>query len=149
MLTQTLVLEQGEHTISIDEDVDLRATFIGKEQDSLKSKITFTHSHPHITSRISIKAVLYDESDFNLEAKLVIEKDAVDTDTYLKIKALLIDPHASARAVPSLEIKTDNVKGGHGATIGQIDQEQIYYLMSRGLSESESKDLIIKAFLAN
>lgn len=149
MRTQTLVLEQGEHTINIDDDVDLKATFIGKGTDSLVSKLTFTHSKPHLTSRISIKAVMYDESDFNVEAKLVIEKDAIDTDTYLKIKTLLIDKHASARAVPSLEIKTDNVKGGHGATIGQIDQEQLYYLMSRGLSEKDSKDLIIKAFLAN
>lgn len=149
MVSKILVLEQGEHTIELDSDTDLHAVFVGKGKESLRSKLTFVHSKPHITSRISIKAVLYDESDFNVEAKLVIEKDASDTDTYLKMKALLLDPHASARAVPSLEIKTDNVKGGHGATIGQIDKYQLYYLMSRGLSHKESQDLIIKAFLSS
>lgn len=147
MISKTLVIEQGEHTINLDDDVDLHAVFVGRDKDSLRSKLTFVHNKPHITSRVSIKAVLYDEADFDVEAKLVIEKEATDTDTYLKMKALLIDPHASARAVPSLEIKTDNVKGGHGATIGQIDQQQLYYLMSRGLDLKQAQDQIISAFI--
>src|SRR5690606_25132634 len=103
------------------------------DDDKLISRIEFVHSKPGITSRINIKAVLYDKSKFDFEGVLVIPKGASNTDSYLKIDCLVLSEHASARAIPSLEILEDEVKAGHGATIGYVDEDMMTYLTSRGL----------------
>lgn len=147
MITRKLDLTQYNNDIAITEDSQIIGLFIGKGNDLLKSIITIRHTEPNLKSRIKIKAVVFDQAEFNLELKLIIEKSAFGTDTYLKVDALMIDPTSRARVVPSLEIKTDNVKGGHGATVGRIDQIQIHYLTSRGLSYKQAQDLIIEAFI--
>jgi Fe-S cluster assembly protein SufD len=147
MQTITLDLTQPEQTIVIDEDSELLGLFIGTEEQVVKTKIAFVHRSPNITSRIHIKAVLKDKAQFDCEAMLVIENGAKNTDSYLKIDCLLASEYARARAVPGLEITQDEVKGGHGATVGRIDPKQLYYLASRGLNAETAKELIVEAFI--
>lgn len=147
MKTTTIDLECPDHRIEITEDIEIAALYIGRNKASVAPRLQIYHKLPHLKSRISIKAVVFDEANFDLEAKLIIDKGAEDTDTYLKIDALMMSDRARARAVPSLEILTDNVKGGHGATIGQVDPEQIFYLMSRGLSQHTAEETIVEAFV--
>jgi Fe-S cluster assembly protein SufD len=132
----------------IDEDQEILAKFDGTGDTSIKTKINFVHTVPNVTSRILIKAVLKDSSRFDFEGVLKILKGASGTDTYLKIDCLIVSDKAYARAIPSLEITENEVKGGHGATIGYIDPEQMYYLTSKGLSSSDAEKEIISAFLA-
>lgn len=148
MKKQTLILSSS-NTIFLEEDTELTATFVGRNNDEVISQITFLHRKPNINSRIIIKAVLYDESKFDFEGLLKIESGAVNTDTYLKIDCLLMSENAFARAVPSLEIFEDEVKGGHGATIGYLDPVQVNYLMSKGLNTKEAEELIVEAFLGD
>lgn len=121
--------------------------FVGKEGDSLESHINFLHKNPNITSNILIKAILFDNAKFNVFANLVIKTGAKEVDSYLKIDVLLMSDRASATAIPSLEITEDSVKGGHGATIGPVDEEQLFYLQSRGLPKQEAEVVLAEGFV--
>lgn len=136
-----------DQVIELKEDTELKGLYIGKRKASIKTKLRIIHSTPNITSQIRIKAVLYDQASFDIEPVVVIEDSAANTDTYLKVDVLLLSDHAKARAIPSLEIKHDQVKGGHGATIGHVDAQQLQYLMSRGLSRAQAQELIVEAFI--
>lgn len=136
-----------EQIIEITEDSYLIAKYVGKDTDSIKSKITFLHAKPGLNSRIDIKAVLFDKSKLDIEGILKINKGATGTDTYLKIDCLVVGDNAFARAIPSLEINESEVKGGHGATIGYLDPSQLFYLSSRGLSDKSSEEILIDAFM--
>ncbi len=142
-----LKLTNSDLDLHIDEDTDIVAKYDGRSNSNLKTKINFIHSHRNIKSRILIKAVLKDSSRFDFEGVLKILKGASGTDTYLKVDCLILSDKAYARAVPSLEINENDVKGGHGATIGHIDSEQMYYLTSKGLTPSQAEKEIVKAFL--
>ena len=74
-----------------------------------------------------------------------IIKGAKNTDGYFQSKVLLFDD-AKGRSVPSLEIDENEVKAGHGSTIGRPDEEQLFYLRSRGLTEKQAESLIISGF---
>ncbi len=137
-----------EQTIEIVENCNIIGKCIGRNESQINSKITFLHKKPRTNSRINIKAVLFDYSRFDFEGLLKIEKGAVSTDTYLKIDCLVVSDKAFARAIPSLEINESEVKGGHGATIGYLDPNQIYYLKSHGISSEDSEQLLIDAFLS-
>jgi Fe-S cluster assembly protein SufD len=147
MIKSTLALKNEDQVVTIKQDAEISAVFIGRQNNSVKSKITFVHTKPNITSRINIKAVLFDNAKFDLEALLKIDKGAENTDAYLKIECLVIGENAFASAIPSLEIKEDSVKAGHGATIGYLDEQSIHYLKSRGLNSQVAEELLIKAFL--
>ncbi len=133
--------------VYIEEDSEIFAIFDGSNEDSMKTKVNFIHAKPNLTSRILIKAVLKDSARFDFEGVLQILKGATNTDTYLKIDCLIVSDKAYARAIPSLEITENEVKGGHGATIGYIDPDQMYYLMSKGLNRETAESEIVAAFL--
>jgi Fe-S cluster assembly protein SufB len=147
MVHKRIELQSREYKIEITQDTEITAIFIGTEGNSLSTKLDLIHNKPNIRSRINIKAILFDYSRFDIEGILKINKGAKNTDTYLKIDCLVMSDKAFARAVPSLEIKEDDVKGGHGATIGYIDPSQVYYLKSHGLNDKQSEKLITEAFL--
>lgn len=139
----------GNPKINIEEDTNIRGTFILKDTQFIKSQAAFIHKKPGVKSKIEIKAVLFDRSEFNFEGILEIQKGARNVDAYLSIKCLLLSDEVKARAVPSLEITENEVKGGHGATIGYLDKEQQSYLLSRGISKVDSEDILVDAFLSD
>lgn len=147
MQLRTIDLTQPNLELIVNEDTEFKALFVGRNSDTVKSEIKIIHRKPNITSRVHIKAVVFDNSKFDIEPLLIIEKGASNTDTYLKVDCLVMSDGAFARAVPSLEIKENEVKGGHGATIGYIDPEMIHYLKSRGLTQEQSEELIVEAFV--
>lgn len=147
MRLRTIDLTQPNLELVVNEDTEFKALFVGRNSDTIKSEIKIIHRKPNLTSRVHIKAVVFDNSKFDIEPLLIIEKGASNTDTYLKVDCLVMSDGAFARAVPSLEIKENEVKGGHGATIGYIDPEMIHYLKSRGLTQEQSEELIVEAFV--
>ncbi|KXK26135.1 MAG: FeS cluster assembly protein SufD [candidate division WS6 bacterium OLB20] len=142
-----LDLSQPEQTVEITENSELIGLFVGRDSEKLSSLLKVVHKKPELQSLTSIKAVVYDDAYFDMEGMLVIETGARNTDAYLRIDVLLMSEQAGARAVPSLEITEDNVKGGHGATVGQIDREQLFYLTSRGLPRSQAETLLVEGFV--
>jgi Fe-S cluster assembly protein SufD len=135
-----------DNIIEVQEDCEILAIFVGRSTQSVKSKLKVIHTRPGLKSSTTIKAVLYDSAQFEFYGNLVIERGAKFTDSYLKIDVLMLSESAKAIAVPSLEIHENDVKGGHGATVGEIDAEAAFYLTSRGLSATEAQDVIVAGF---
>jgi Fe-S cluster assembly protein SufD len=149
MKTIVVDLTQAETKVEIDSDCEVLGLFVGKNQDKISTNLKVIHSQPGLRSRTTIKAVLYDESVFNFTGDLIINNGAKQTDTYLKVDVLMLSSNCKATAVPSLEIMEDEVKGGHGATVGQLDRDQIFYLLARGLSDAEAKQILVDAFISD
>jgi Fe-S cluster assembly protein SufD len=100
-------------------------------------------------SRQICKAVLDDKAQGVFQGKTRVEKDAQKTDGYQLCRALLLSNSAEMDAKPELEIYADDVKCSHGATLGDLDEESLFYLRSRGISEKEARRLLIEAFVAD
>lgn len=94
-----------------------------------------------------MKAVVEPGGNLELIGKIQVTKKARGTETFLRQKVLLLGEGARAITKPELEIETQEVKAGHAASIGQVDEEQLFYLMSRGLSKKEATKLLVEAFL--
>lgn len=144
-----LNLEKPNQEILITEDSEIYGVFIGRNKDKLTTNLTIKHQKPNLKSLTIIKAVLFDEAYFSITGNLVINKGAKHTDAYLKLETLIMSSSAMARVIPSLEITENDVKGGHGATVGPVDQEQIFYLQSRGLSEKQAEKVLVDGFLSD
>jgi len=104
------------------------------------------HFQPNSVSDLFIKSVLFDESKFNYRGLIKIEKNAQKSNAYQKNQNLLMSPSAWADSRPYLEILANDVRCTHGATIGRVDEQQLYYLATRGLSEIEATKLIVSGF---
>lgn len=143
------LINLDENQVTIKNEDEIVGLFILRDNESIQSNIKFIHKDSDIYSRINLKFILLDTSQLDLQATVIIEQGASRTNTYLKIDTLLLSENARANVVPSMEIMEDNVKGGHGATIGMLDEKQIWYLMSRGLSRAESETFLIEAFVTS
>ncbi len=104
------------------------------------------HAKPHCDSREYFKGVLDDRSHSVFTGRIIVREDAQKTDGKQTNMNLLLSNEALADSKPQLEILADDVKCTHGATIGQIDSEALFYLRSRGLSERAAKGLMVYAF---
>jgi Fe-S cluster assembly protein SufD len=105
------------------------------------------HEAPNCSSRQTVKSVLDGNSRGVFQGRIEVARIAQKTDGYQMNQALLLSPHAEIDIKPELEIFADDVKCSHGATIGALDAEQIFYLRSRGIPEVEARALLIRAFL--
>ena len=105
------------------------------------------HNQPHCKSHQKIKNVLQDNSKGIFQGKVLVSDNAQKTDAYQISKGLILDDNAEFSTKPELEIYADDVKCSHGSTSGNIDQDAIYYLMTRGLPKKEATKLIVKGFL--
>jgi len=104
------------------------------------------HAKPHCSSREVYKGVLDGHAAGVFNGKIAVRQDAQKTDSKQSNKNLLLSENASINTKPQLEIYADDVKCTHGATIGQIDPEAVFYLRSRGIGLEEARNLLIQAF---
>ncbi|MEK6542664.1 MAG: SufD family Fe-S cluster assembly protein, partial [Pseudomonadota bacterium] len=81
--------------------------------------------------------------------KVAVARDAQKTDSVQSVKAMLLERSATANAKPELEIYADDVKCAHGASVGELDKEAMFYLAARGLPPAEAKKLLLQAFIAS
>lgn len=106
------------------------------------------HEVPHTSNNILAKGVLLDESTSVYRGLIRIDPGAQQTNSYLSDKMLMVGEKALANSIPSLQIEANDVKASHGSTTGQIDEGELFYLMSRGLTRSEAEHLIVQGFFA-
>jgi Fe-S cluster assembly protein SufD len=104
------------------------------------------HLAPHTESDLSFKSVLMDRARNVFRGVIHLRPQAQQTNAYQSAHSLLLSPQARADALPILEIEADDVRCKHGSTTGRIDDEQVFYLMSRGLSYQEAQRLIVQGF---
>jgi Fe-S cluster assembly protein SufD len=107
---------------------------------------TQEHAAPDTTSDLYFKGVLDDKARSVWRGVIRVDKGAQKTDAYQENRNLLLTPQAHADSIPGLEIEANDVRCTHGATIGQIDKLQLFYLTSRGLSRKEAEQLIVRGF---
>lgn len=107
------------------------------------------HNKPNCHSNSLFKYILDDTSLGGFTGRLVVAQDAQKTQAYQSNKNLLLNHDARMRTKPQLEIYADDVKCSHGATIGQLDEEALFYLRSRGISREEARLLLMFAFTAD
>jgi Fe-S cluster assembly protein SufD len=104
------------------------------------------HEAPNTNSDLLFKGALMERSRSAFAGLIKVFKGAQGTDAYQKNRNLLLSPDARADSLPNLEIEADDVRCSHGATIGQADELQLFYLMSRGLARAEAERLLVLGF---
>jgi Fe-S cluster assembly protein SufD len=129
--------------------VDIFGLYHMQGAQSLQIKTVMNHAVPHCESRQLWKGILADQSKVDFEGKIIVAKDAQKTSAHLTNKNLLLSDTAEVKTKPFLEIYADDVQCSHGATVGCLDQNAIFYLRSRGVPEAEARTLLIEAFAAD
>ena len=104
------------------------------------------HAAPRGTSREFYRAIVDDDAIGVFQGKIIVERAAQKTDGAMKSQAILLSPRAQMNEKPELEIFADDVVCGHGATVASLDPEQVFYLRSRGIPESDAKAMLLEAF---
>ena len=104
------------------------------------------HATPHCFSNELYKGILADDSKGVFNGKILVRKDAQKTNAYQSNKNLLLSGNARIDTKPQLEIFADDVRCTHGATVGQIDEEALFYLRARGIDEENARSLLVNAF---
>lgn len=128
---------------------DINCLILGEK----KSAIRVTNSFEGKNNRgfLNIGSAAIKSARQRIDGLISIGKNASQTESYLKINSLVLGGNAKVEVLPKLEINTNDVKAGHGAAISRINDEELFYLMSRGLSEVQAKKLIldglVEAFL--
>lgn len=106
------------------------------------------HDAPNCASRQTIKNVLSDRSRGVFQGRIEVARIAQKTDGYQMNQALLLSPGAEIDCKPQLEIYADDVKCSHGATVGELDADQLFFLRSRGIPLEQARSMLVRAFLA-
>lgn len=105
--------------------------------------VLMDHQAPNCHSNQFFKGVLRGVSRSSFEGKILVRQLAQKTEAYQLNNNLLLSPGANADSKPNLEIFADDVKASHGATVGQLDEDQVFYMKTRGFSETEAKSLLV------
>ncbi len=120
--------------------------YFGDETQTLDYRYTMHHQGVNTDSDMFLKGAVQDEALSVFTGMIRIDEDAQKTNAYQTNRNLILSDGASAQSVPNLEILANDVKCGHGSTMGPLDEEQRYYLMSRGLDEARSNRLLVHGF---
>ncbi|CAN5707473.1 Fe-S cluster assembly protein SufD [soil metagenome] len=127
-------------------EVTLNGLYLADGDRLIDNHTAIDHTKAHCPSHEIYKGILGGRARAVFNGKIIVRQDAQKTDAKQTNRALLLSDEASINTKPQLEIFADDVKCTHGATIGQLDEEAIFYLRARGLTYFEARDLLIHAF---
>jgi Fe-S cluster assembly protein SufD len=127
-------------------ETTLNGLFMGADQQHIDNHTRIDHAQPHGTSREFYKGILSGKARGVFNGKIVVHKDARQTDATQTNKNLLLAEDAHVDTKPQLEILNNDVKCNHGSTIGRLDDNSIFYLRSRGLDMESARSLLTYAF---
>ena len=125
---------------------DLSGLFLTDGGQHVDNHTVIDHAKPHCNSREVYRGVLNGQSSGVFDGRVLVREDAQKTDSSQSNKNLLLSDLAEVNSKPQLEIYADDVKCAHGATTGQLDEESIFYLRSRGIALAEARKLLTVAF---
>ena len=127
-------------------DSEMLALWFGDADQHFDHHTLQHHAAPHAHSDLLFKGALTDEGSSVFRGLIRVDKGAQLTDAYQTNRNLLLSEGAHASALPNLEIEADDVRCSHGATIGQVEDGQLFYLMSRGLTRRQAERLLVFGF---
>ena len=134
----------GEHS-----ETHLYGMAIGQDNSHIDNYTSVSHNMPHCHTREKFKYLLDDHSQGAFEGKILVLEGADKTEAYQSNNNIIASPNAKMHTKPQLEIYADDVKCSHGATIGQLDQNALFYMRTRGVSEKDARMLLMQAFMAD
>ena len=141
--TDVNVYLAGSHT-----ETRLNGVYVGTGQQLIDNHTRVDHAEPDGRSFEVYKGILADKARGVFNGKIFVYQDAQRTDAKQTNQAVLLGPNAGVDSKPQLEIFADDVKCTHGATVGALSEEALFYLRSRGIREAEARGLLIRAFAA-
>jgi len=127
---------------------DLLAVAVAHQKQEFDARTLQDHVSPHTASDLLYKNALTDRARTTFGGLIRVEPHAHFTDAYQKVRNLLLSDDAEANSMPGLEILADNVRCTHGATSGQIDEDELFYLRTRGIPVKTAQRLIVTGFLS-
>ena len=128
-------------------EAELFVLVIGEGIEKGQLHTSMVHLEPNTRANVQVKAVLDGESKLTFDGLIKIVPHAQKTQSYLREDVLLLSKDAQSLGKPQLEIEANDVKASHGSTIGRIDDDQLFYLASRGIDKEDGKKAIIQGFI--
>lgn len=120
--------------------------YFGEHDQTLDYRMVLHHQGKRTSSDVLLKGAVEDEAQSVFTGLLKIDKDAIRTSAFETNRNLVLSENAKAHSVPNLEIECDDVICGHGSSVGPLEEEHRYYLMSRGISRQKAEQMLIKGF---
>jgi Fe-S cluster assembly protein SufD len=154
-LFKTVCVTQGSMTVRTDykiilagenAEARLNGVWMLADKREAHAHVFVDHQAPFCRSNQLFKGVLTDFSRSSFEGKIMVRQAAQKTEAFQLNHNLLLNDHAHADSKPNLEIFADDVKASHGATVGQLDLEQLFYMKTRGFTDEAAKNLLIYGF---
>lgn len=136
--------QRGEHVMST-----LKGVTILKDSQHVDHSTLVHHAQPNCESHQDYKGIYGERSEGVFNGKILVDKVAQKTNAFQQNNNILLDDKATVNTKPQLEIFADDVKCSHGCTVGQLDDEALFYLRSRGIPKKEAKALMTYAFANN
>lgn len=133
---------QGAHA-------DVLGLYLMDKEQHIDNQIRIDHNVPNCTSNELFKGILDDEASGVFNGYIYVARDAQQTNAYQNNNNIMLKSTATINTMPFLEIYADDVKCSHGATVGQLDQEAMFYIRSRGISADNARMLLLYAFAAD
>ncbi|HET9378295.1 MAG TPA: Fe-S cluster assembly protein SufD [Chthoniobacterales bacterium] len=140
-------LESVSRMIGSGARSDMLSISVASGEQEFDQRTLQDHLQPNTTSDLLYKNALSDRARTIFSGLIKVEPGAQRTDAYQKVRNLLLSDEAEANSMPGLEILADDVRCTHGATSGQIEPEELFYLLSRGIPDRVAKALVVKGFL--
>ncbi|MDA2921990.1 SufD family Fe-S cluster assembly protein [Patescibacteria group bacterium AH-259-L07] len=140
----------GKLTIEImhkNINVHILGLYFGHNTDHFSLKTIQRHISPNSKSNLLIRGIFFDRARFEYEGLIKIEKQAQKSRAYQKVQGLIFSPQCTIETKPYLEILANDVFCTHGATTGQLPDDQIHYLKTRGIKTSRAKKLLTQGFI--
>lgn len=129
-------------------DADLNGIYLMDKSQQVDNQVYINHAKPHCDSSELFKGVLDESSSAIFNGYVHVNKDAQQTNAFQRNNNILMTAEAKVDTMPFLEIYADDVKCSHGATVGQLDNEALFYLMQRGIPQKDARMLLMYAFAA-
>jgi Fe-S cluster assembly protein SufD len=133
---------KGEHA-----EANLFGIYVLNNKDHVDNHLFIDHAVPNCLSNQLYKGLIDDKATGVFNGKIMVRQGAQKTNAFQSNKNMLLSEEATMNTKPELEIYADDVKCSHGATIGQMDKNALFYLKSRGLNEAMAKQIMYQAFV--
>ena len=129
-------------------EANIYGAYVCGDKEKVKIAVDMHHDFPHCNSRQLFKGIAGGSSRVDFYGKIIVAKDAQRTEAYQENHNILLSDNAKVDTKPQLEIYADDVKCSHGATIGRLNEEEQFYMRSRGISLEDAKVLQMISFIA-
>lgn len=144
-----MVIEPSVHLVGVGSSATVIGLITGTGNAQVKMSTLQHHKARMTTSNLLVKGILSGHSQLSYDGSITVDKSAQKTDAYQRNENLLLDEHTQATSSPALEILANDVRCTHGAVVKTIDENELWYLASRGIGKQTSRAMIAEGFLAS